>query len=54
MFLADPRTDRIIGEPSADNPGIKRTSDAAGLHVHSVGLSHKQLKNYSYMYLADN
>ncbi|KAI5118339.1 hypothetical protein M0805_009142 [Coniferiporia weirii] len=33
MFLADPRTARIIGEPKRNNPAIIRTSIDAGMHL---------------------
>ncbi|THG98059.1 hypothetical protein EW145_g7490 [Phellinidium pouzarii] len=33
MFLADPRTARIIGEPKRNNPAIIKTSVDAGMHI---------------------
>lgn len=36
MFLSDPRTLRIIGEPKRNNPAIIKTSCDAGMHLETV------------------
>jgi len=32
-FLSDPRTERVIGEPKANNPGIIKVSLETGMHI---------------------
>lgn len=39
MFLADPRTQRIICEPKQSNPAILRVMSDAGMHVETVSCS---------------
>lgn len=36
IFLADPRTDRVAGEPSSDNVPIAKASEASGFHTETV------------------
>lgn len=36
MFLSDPRTLRIVGEPKRNNPAIIKTSCDAGMHLETV------------------
>lgn len=36
MFLADPRTARIIGEPNAGNPAIIKMSIDGGMSIQTV------------------
>ena len=36
IFLSDPRTQRVIGEPKVSNHGVIRLSEATGMHVHTV------------------
>lgn len=36
IFLADPRTDRVIGEPSEENAAIIKVADNAGFHLQTV------------------
>lgn len=39
MFLADPRTHRIICEPKQSNPAILKVMSDAGMHVETVSYS---------------
>lgn len=39
MFLADPRTLRVIGEPKKSNAAIIRTSQDAGMHLQTVSVT---------------
>ena len=36
LFLSDPRTLRIIGEPKASNAAVIRLSEATGMNVNTV------------------
>ena len=38
IFLADPRTDRVVGEPSSDNVPIDKAGIASGFHTQTVRL----------------
>ena len=40
IFLADPRTWRIVGEPKRANPPIIKTSIDAGMHLETVSTIH--------------
>ncbi len=43
IFLADPRTDRVVGEPSSDNVPIDKAGIASGFHTQTVRLPHHLL-----------
>ncbi|KJA18349.1 hypothetical protein HYPSUDRAFT_145083 [Hypholoma sublateritium FD-334 SS-4] len=36
IFLADPRTDRVAGEPSSDNVPIAKAGEASGFHTQTI------------------
>ncbi|KAG5636250.1 hypothetical protein H0H81_008653 [Sphagnurus paluster] len=46
IFLADPRTDRVLGEPKESNIAIVKAAQSAGFHIHAVSLV-GQLQNRS-------
>ena len=42
MFIADPRTERAIGEPKSNNPAIIQSSLYIGMHLQTVSTQPKR------------
>ncbi|KAI0777786.1 acyl-CoA N-acyltransferase [Trametes elegans] len=43
LFLSDPRTERVIGEPKAANAAVIRLSEAVGMNVNTVSVPAEML-----------
>ena len=53
IFLSDPRTERVIGEPRRDNAAIMRTTQDAGMREETVGYNHSLFKSCAHLVYPD-